>query len=124
MTANQLKEEAQRHLPLTPIAFEILLTLARGARHGYAIMLDIDERTGGAMKAHAGTLYRAVSRMVDAELVEELTDAPAGVQDDARRRYYALTPLGRAVAAAEAARLEDRVAAARAARLLRRTLEA
>lgn len=124
MTANDLTDEAQRHLPLTPIAFEILLTLARGARHGYAIMLDIDERTGGAMKAHAGTLYRAVARMVDAELVEELAGAPAGVEDDARRRYYALTPLGRAVAAAEAARLEDRVAVARAARLLRRTREA
>lgn len=104
-------------LPLTPIAFEVLLSLAGGALHGYAILREIDERTDGELRPNAGTLYRAIARMVDAGLIAE-REAPAGVDDDARRRYYDLTALGRAVVSAEAERLASAVAAARARRVL------
>ncbi|MCI0437431.1 MAG: PadR family transcriptional regulator [Gemmatimonadetes bacterium] len=113
-------DEAMRHLPLTAIAFDVLLSLAGGARHGYAMLREMEERTGVA-RVNAGTLYRAIGRLVDSGLVTEREDRPAAKSDDARRRYYALTALGRRVAAAEAARLEARVATARARRLLARS---
>ena len=107
------------HLPLTPLAFETLLALAPGDRHGYAIMQDVEERSGGALTLHAGTLYRALARLVESGLIEEV-DAPAAEDagSDARRRYYRLTRLGRRVAAAEARRLESQVGSARAFGLL------
>ncbi len=106
-------------LPLTPVAFDVLLSLAGGARHGYAMLRDMAERAPGGRAPNAGTLYRAVARLVDAGLIEEMADAPDPDDDDARRRYYRLTALGRAVAAAEAGRLEAAVAAARARNVLR-----
>lgn len=108
-------------LPLSAVAFEVLLSVARGALHGYAILRDIEERTDGAMTLHAGTLYRAIFRLVEQGLLEELDEAPDPEEDDARRRYYELTELGRRVAEAEASRLADRVATARSAKLLGRT---
>ena len=107
-------------LPLTPLAFEVLLSVAGGARHGYAILQDMEERSGGAMAPHAGTLYRVIFRLLDQGLLEETDDRPARARDDARRRYYEMTALGRRVAEAEAARLADGVATARARKLLRR----
>jgi DNA-binding PadR family transcriptional regulator len=107
------------HLPLGSVAFEVMLSLAGGSQHGYAILRDIEERTGGAMVLHAGTLYRAIFRLVEQGLVEELDERPATEWDDARRRYYGMTVLGRRVAAAEAKRLEERVATAKARKLLR-----
>lgn len=108
------------YLPLTPIAFEVLLSVAGGARHGYAILRDIEERSGGAMTPHAGTLYRAIFRLVEQGLLEELDAAPDPAEDDARRRYYAMTALGRRVAAQEALRLAERVRTARSRKLLGR----
>lgn len=105
------------HLPLTPLAFEILLALAPGERHGYAIMQAVEERAGGSVSLHAGTLYRALARLVDAGLLEELDEAPEP-DTDARRRYYRLTGLGERVARAEATRLESQVGSARAYGLL------
>lgn len=105
-------------LPLTPVAFEILLALVDEDRHGYAIMQSIEDRTNGAMSLHAGTLYRAIGRLVDAGLLRELEDRPDPEEDDQRRRYYAVTDLGRRVAVAESARLESQVRSARARRLL------
>lgn len=104
-------------LPLTPVAFEILLSLTAGERHGYAIMQEVEGRTEGRMSLHAGTLYRALARLVESDLLEEL---PEGVVEDGdeRRRYYRLTPLGRSVARAEAQRLESQVGAARIQGLL------
>jgi DNA-binding PadR family transcriptional regulator len=87
-------------LPLTPQQFHILLSLVDGARHGYAILLEVKERTAGELKMGTGTLYTALARLVDLRLVLD-TD-----RQDARRRYYRLTPLGRAVLRAETARLE------------------
>jgi DNA-binding PadR family transcriptional regulator len=104
-------------LPLTPVAFDILLALLEGEAHGYAIMRSVQERTGGATSLHAGTLYRALSRLMDAGLIEELDELPEGASDE-RRRYYRVTRLGRQVAAAEARRLEQQLGAARAHGLL------
>lgn len=105
--------DVDAHLPLTPVAFEILLALAGEDRHGYAILQEIDARTEGRIRPHAGSLYRALSRLTDEGMLAEV-EGPGGVEDDQRRRYYRLTAFGRRVAAAEAARLEAQVGAARA----------
>jgi DNA-binding PadR family transcriptional regulator len=109
---------ADTFLPLTPVAFEILLALADGDRHGYAIMREVEHRSDGAVRLHAGTLYRALARLLESGLIEEL-EGTAARDDDERRRSYRLTERGIAVARAEAGRLEQQVAAARARRLLR-----
>ena len=101
-------------LPLTPAAFHVLLALADGPKHGYLILKDVEERTEGGVRLSTGTLYGLIKRFLDDELIVELA---AGGDDD-RRRPYKLTLLGRDVAAAEAARLEQLVSAARAVRLL------
>jgi DNA-binding PadR family transcriptional regulator len=105
-------------LPLTPVAFEILLALADGDQHGYAILREVARRAGGTVTLHAGTLYRTLARLLEIALIEELEARPEH-QDDPRRRYYRLTTRGVAVARAEVARLEQQVAAARTRRLLR-----
>jgi DNA-binding PadR family transcriptional regulator len=107
-------------LPLPPSEFQILLALADGERHGYAIMQEIEQRTGGEVRLGPGTLYGSIKRMLAAGLIEESARRPAAARDDERRRYYRVTTLGRRVAAAEARRLEQLVAAARAKRLLGR----
>ena len=104
---------------MTPLAFDILLALAGEDRHGYAILLDIAERSGGRLRPHPGTLYRAIARLVETGWVAELDERP-DPDDDERRRYYRLTAAGRRVAAAEARRLELQVRAARARKLLQR----
>src|SRR5688500_5876215 len=105
-------------LPLTPVSFEILLALAGGEQHGYAVMLDVERRTSGALSLHAGSLYRALNRLLEAGLIAELDDRPDPAHDDERRRYYRLTPRGMEVARGEARRLELQVEAARQRRLL------
>src|SRR5437867_2839682 len=105
-------------LPLTPVSFEILLSLAGGDQHGYAVMLDVERRTGGTLSLHAGSLYRALNRLLEAGLIEEIESRPERAQDDERRRYYRLTAKGLAVARGEARRLELQVEAARQRRLL------
>ena len=105
-------------LPLTPVVFEILLALSSGEQHGYAIMKDVSERTGGRIDLHPGTLYRALGRLLDGGLIEELDERPAADVDDERRRYYRLSPLGAAAARAEAERLDAQLAAARSRHVL------
>jgi DNA-binding PadR family transcriptional regulator len=112
------QRDTLRFLPLTPVAFEILLSVAQGERHGYGIMQDIEDSTDGRMRLNPGTLYRAIGRLVDSGLLQELSARSAPDLDDARRRYYSATPLGLRVAKAEARRLEVQIAAARAKRLL------
>lgn len=107
-------------VPLTPIAFDILLALLDGEAHGYAIMRSVHERTGGATSLHAGTLYRALSRLVDGGLIREVDDPSSGAGDE-RRRYYGVTREGRLAAAAEARRLESQLGVARAHGLLKST---
>lgn len=110
-----LKRDPFPYLPLTPAAFHVLLALADGAKHGYLILKDVEERTGGDVRLSTGTLYGLIKRFLDDELIVEL---PAEDDGRERRRPYRLTPFGRQVARAEALRLEHLVAAARGARLL------
>ena len=110
---------AESFLPLTAVVFEILLALAGGDLHGYDIMREVESRSGGSVVLHAGTLYRALARLLHARLVEELDERPGPDEDDERRRYYRLTKLGREVAMAEARRMASQVQAARSRRLLK-----
>jgi DNA-binding PadR family transcriptional regulator len=110
--------DVERFLPLTTVAFEILIALAAGEQHGYSVMQEVERRTDGRIVLHPGTLYRALSRLLDTGLIEELEERPAP-DDDQRRRYYRLTPLGQRVGRAEAERLASQVNAARVRRLLR-----
>lgn len=103
--------------PLRPVEFHILLSLAAGERHGYGIILDIQER-GDAPVPDVGTMYRALARMVEHELIEVSARRPAPDADDERRNYYRITELGRKVATAEAYRLESLTRAARIGGLL------
>lgn len=96
-------------LPLKPHWFHVLLCLAGQEQHGYGIMQEVLERTGGKVRLWPATLYGTLKRLLDAELIEESGRRPAPDLDDARRRYYGLTRLGRRVLAAESERLEDLV---------------
>ena len=105
-------------LPLRSVDFLVLLMLAPRERHGYGIMQDVLAHTEGAMELEAGSLYRTIRRLADQKLLEEAARRPASDVDDERRRYYRLTPFGRRVVAAEAARLRALVRLAEQARLL------
>jgi len=105
-------------LPLTPAALHILLSLADGERHGYGIMREVQERSGGRVRLGPGTLYGSVKRMLGDGLIEESEERPDPDLDDQRRRYYQLTGFGRRVAGAEAGRLSDLVSIAYEKKLL------
>jgi DNA-binding PadR family transcriptional regulator len=107
-------DSVDAHLPLAPAAFHILVALADDDRHGYAIIQEVATRTGGRVTLSAGTLYRSIQRLLEQGLILETSERPAPELDDQRRRYYRLTPRGRAVARAEARRLEQLVKLARA----------
>jgi DNA-binding PadR family transcriptional regulator len=104
-------------LPLRPVEFHILLSLAAGERHGYGIIQDIEER-GDTPAPDVGTMYRALARMVEARLIEPAARRPAADASDERRNYYRITDTGRRVATAEARRLEALTRAARIGGLL------
>jgi DNA-binding PadR family transcriptional regulator len=107
--------DADTHLPVKPVAFQVLLSLADGERHGYGITQDIAARTSARMRIEPGNLYRSLKAMLDAGLIEESERRPAPDLDDQRRRYYRITALGRKVALAETTRLEAVVRDARQA---------
>jgi DNA-binding PadR family transcriptional regulator len=96
-------------LPLKPNWLHVLLSLSGQEQHGYGIMQEVLDRTGGKVRLWPATLYGTLKRLIDEELIEESGDRPAPELDDARRRYYRLTKLGRGVLAAESHRLEDLV---------------
>jgi DNA-binding PadR family transcriptional regulator len=96
-------------LPLKPHWFHVLLSLDGQEQHGYGIMQEVLKRTGGKVRLWPATLYGTLKRLMDEDLIEESGARPAPEQDDARRRYYRLTRLGRRVLAAESERLEDLV---------------
>jgi DNA-binding PadR family transcriptional regulator len=100
--------------PLSQAVFHILLCLAEGERHGYALRREIAQRTGGRLTLGPGVLYGSIAKMLDQGLIEESDERPDPHLDDERRRYYRLTPLGRKAAHAETARMRYMVALAAA----------
>jgi DNA-binding PadR family transcriptional regulator len=105
--------EVDALLPLPAAAFHILLALADGDRHGYAIIQEVAARTDGRTTLSAGTLYRSIARMLEQGLIVEAEERPAPEMDDERRRYYRITRFGVQVARAEAHRLATLVRLAR-----------
>jgi len=103
--------------PLSAQVFQILLSLVDDDLHGYAIIQDVAQRTGGEVRLTASTLYGAVKRLLDNGWIEELRERPKG-DDDPRRRYYRLTPKGRQAARGEALRIERLACMARAKQLI------
>jgi DNA-binding PadR family transcriptional regulator len=104
---------------ITPAAFQVLVALAAGEAHGYAVMRFVEALTDGSMRLPPGTLYRTMARLVADGLVQETDRSDPAAPHDARRRYYRLTRLGRRVAREEAAVLARLVAAAKAAGLVK-----
>jgi DNA-binding PadR family transcriptional regulator len=119
MSRKKTLPPAESHLPLPPATFEIMLALAGGERHGYAIMKEVAERSGGTTRLGAGTLYGSLKRLLAAGIVDETEHHDPG-SDDERRRYYRLTGYGTAVAKAEARRLGNVVRDARRKNLVGR----
>ena len=107
-------------LPLTPAVLHILLSLADGEQHGYAIAQAIEALTEGTVRMGPGTLYGSIGRMVAGGLIEESPRPRGRVIDDARRRFYRMTTLGRRVLESETERLARVVSLARAKNVLRR----
>jgi len=101
--------DPQTFLPLKPQWFHIMLSLASGEQHGYAIMQDVLNRTTGKVRLWPATLYGSLKRLIEAELIEASDERPAPELDDARRRYYRLTALGSRVLDAECERLQELV---------------
>jgi DNA-binding PadR family transcriptional regulator len=102
-----MRIDTDSFLPLTPAMFQVLVALADGDKHGYAIIKEVRRRTGNKVQLGAGTLYAIVKRLLEDELIVEIDERPDPSLDDERRRYYRMTPDGRAVALAEAKRLEE-----------------
>jgi DNA-binding PadR family transcriptional regulator len=113
------KEQTESFLPLTPAMFHILLALADGDKHGYAILKEVARRTEDKVRLSAGTLYGNLARLERWGMIAESGRRPAIGLDDERRRYYRLTPFGRGVAIAEARRMEKALSQARAKLLSR-----
>jgi DNA-binding PadR family transcriptional regulator len=99
------RRRPQDLLPLSPPVFHILLAIGNRRLHGYAIMQEIQDRTGGSVTVLPGTLYSSIGRMLEDGLITETYDRPGRGSDDQRRRYYRVTKFGRAVAGAESERM-------------------
>jgi DNA-binding PadR family transcriptional regulator len=100
-----MKEDPNPFLPLSPATLHILLSLAGEELHGYGIMQEVQRQSEGKYKLGPGTLYDNLQKLIERRLVEELGHRPG--DEDPRRRYYRLSPLGRGVLTAEIARLDD-----------------
>ena len=105
--------------PLPSAAFQILLSLADGDRHGYGIMRQVEEQTGGRMRLGPGTLYSSIQALLEEKLIEEIDPGKDVEPGHERRRYYRLTASGRKLARAEAEKLADYLRVARAKKILR-----
>jgi|ERR1700734_2309855 DNA-binding PadR family transcriptional regulator len=109
MNMPETKTNPQSFLPLKPQWFHIMLSLAAGEQHGYGIMQDVLLRTNDKVRLWPATLYGSIKRLIEAGLIEESDERPAPELDDARRRYYRLTTLGKLVLDAECERLQELV---------------
>ena len=109
---------SEAQAPLTPAMLNVLLALADGDKHGYAILKEVGEQTGGEVQLSTGTLYGIIKRLLKDGLIVEMRRRPAAANDD-RRRYYRLTDAGREVAVAEAVRLEKLLTRARHKHLIK-----
>jgi DNA-binding PadR family transcriptional regulator len=115
-----IQNHPEEFLPLTPAVFHVLLTLADGERHGYAIMQEVAASTQGKIKMGPGTLYGTIKRLLDMRLIEESDERPDPRLDDERRRYYQLSGMGQRVVRAEAQRYVAMVEVARGKKLIAR----
>jgi len=120
MSRARESKEIEDQSPLTPALFHVLLALADGEKHGYAILKEVARRTDGKVKLSASTLYGIIKRLNSEGWIVESDDRPVASLDDERRRYYRLTEQGRRVAVAEAHRLEELLAMARSKDLIRK----
>jgi DNA-binding PadR family transcriptional regulator len=109
----------EKTAPLTPAMFHVMLALADGETHGYAILKEVEENTGGEVTLSTGTLYGIIKRLLGDGMIEESRQRRPAPGEDSRRRYYRLTRRGQRVAVAEAERMEKVLAMARGKRLLR-----
>ena len=98
----------ERHLPLRPVEFQVLVSLSQGDRHGYAILQEVEDRGEGGAVPGLATLYRAILRLEQDDLIARVENGSSDIADE-RRRMYGLTPLGRNVVDAEARRLAPMV---------------
>jgi DNA-binding PadR family transcriptional regulator len=112
--SHSAQSDPESLLPLPSATFHILMALAAGDRHGYAIIQEVAQRSDNRLKLGAGTLYRSLQRMLEQGLIVETRDRPVPESDDERRRYYRITRYGTSVARAEARRLTELVRLARA----------
>lgn len=103
---------------MTPAVFHVLVALAAGEKHGYAILKDVKRRSAGRVTLNVGTLYAVLKRLENDGLIEESDERPDPALDDERRRYYRITDEGQAVARADVQRMQTAVAMARAAKLM------
>jgi DNA-binding PadR family transcriptional regulator len=119
LAVTMIRTDPRSMLPLTPAMLHVLLALADGDKHGYAIIKEVTRRTAGDVQLGAGTLYALVKRLLADDMIVETDERPDPALDDERRRYYRLTRFGRDVAIAEVRRLESIVSQAHAKKLLR-----
>ena len=111
-------KDVDQHIPLKPVDFLVLMTLAREERHGYGIVTDIAEQTEGKIRLVPGNLYSVLQRLESCKLLGESHRRPAPDLEDQRRRYYAISALGRRVLSAEAERLRGLVSVAESMELI------
>src|ERR1700730_4758577 len=119
-TLSAAKTNAEPFGPLTPSMVHVLVALAGDDLHGYAILKEVQLRTGGKVRLSTGTLYGIIKRLLADGLIVERRSRPAEAEDDERRRYYRLTAQGRELAAAEAERMDEVLSIARARNLLKK----
>jgi DNA-binding PadR family transcriptional regulator len=112
------RRDPESLLPLTPGMFQVLIALADGDKHGYAVIKEVARRTDGSIALSAGTLYTIIRRFEQEGVIAETVERPDAALDDERRRYYRLTEFGRDVAGAEARRMETALGMARKKNLI------
>jgi DNA-binding PadR family transcriptional regulator len=120
MTSKKKPEMEEPHTPLTAALFQVLLSLADGEKHGYAILKDVEMQSMGKVSMSAGTLYGIIKRLLNDGMIAECRHRPAKKDDDARRRYYELTDSGRQMVVAEVERMKKMLSIARDKRLLKK----